>query len=150
MNRKYEILLLLNHKMEKKDLEKLISNIETKIGGNIVKKEDWGIKKLAYKINKEDKAYYILYFIETTSENIASLKEFISITKNIIRPMILRHERKWPFEYKTAKELKFPERRPRTFGPKKPYIKNPNEAVASTTDNSSASTLNKTVKKKDV
>lgn len=113
MNRKYEVMLLLNPNMEKDALDKLVSSIETKLGGNIVKKEDWGVKELAYKIEKSRKAYYVLYYVETTSENIQSLKEMIAITKDIIRPMILRHEKKWPFEYKTAKDLNFPAPRPR-------------------------------------
>lgn len=113
MNRKYEVLLLLNPELSKEEMEKLQDKVETKLGGNIVKKEDWGVKDLAYQINKSRKAYYVLYYIETTSEAVISFKEMIAVDKDIIRPMILRHERKWPFEYKTAKELKFPERKPR-------------------------------------
>jgi hypothetical protein len=40
MERKYEVLLLLNPLMEKTDLEKLIKEIESKLGGNVVKKEE--------------------------------------------------------------------------------------------------------------
>ncbi len=123
MDRKYEVLLLLNPNLEKEDLEKLLKNVETKLGGSILKKEDWGVKDLAYKINKSKKGYYVLYYVETTSENIISLKEMIAINKDIIRPMILRHERKWPFEYKTAKELKFPERKPRNNNGRRPDFK---------------------------
>lgn len=117
MNRKYEVMLLLNPNLDKDALAKLVSSIETKLGGNIVKKEDWGIKDLAYKIEKSRKAYYVLYYVETTSENIQSLKDMIAITKDIVRPMILRHEKKWPFEYKTAAELKFPAPRPKGSRP---------------------------------
>lgn len=113
MNRKYEVLLLLNPNLEKENLEKLIKDIEFKMAGNIIKKEEWGIRKLAYKIEKSRKAYYILYFVETTPEAIMNLKTLISIKKEIIRPMILRHEKKWPYEYKTGKDLLFPERKPK-------------------------------------
>lgn len=113
MNRKYEVLLLLDSALEADVIAKTISDVEAKLGGNIVKKEEWGLKDLAYKINKSKKAYYVLYYVETTAEAIASLKEMIAIDKRIVRPMILRHERKWPFEYKTASALKFPERKPR-------------------------------------
>lgn len=115
MNRKYEVLLLLDSKLEKEDIDKTIADVEAKLGGNIVKKEEWGLKDLAYEINKAKKAYYVLYYIETTSEAIASLKDMIAIDKRIVRPMILRHEKKWPYEYKTAKDLKFPERKKREF-----------------------------------
>ncbi len=111
MNNKYEVLLLLDSNLESDAIAATITDVETRLGGNIVKKEEWGLKDLAYPINKSRKAYYVLYYVETTPEAIASLKELIAIDKRIVRPMILRHERKWPFEYKTAKDLKFPERK---------------------------------------
>ncbi len=128
MNRKYEVLLLLDSKLESDAVATTIKDVEAKLGGNIVKKEEWGLKDLAYVINKSKKAYYVLYYVETTSEAIASLKEMIAIDKRIVRPMILRHERKWPFEYKTAKDLKFPERKKREFN-KKP-MRSSNEETA--------------------
>lgn len=111
MNRKYEVLLLLSSTLNEKDLAKTIADVEAKLNGNIVKKEEWGLKNLAYEIKKSRKAYFVLYYVETTPEAIASLKEMILIDKRIVRPLILRHEKKWPFEYKTSKELKFPERK---------------------------------------
>ncbi len=113
MNNKYEVLLLLDSNLESDAIAKTITDVEAKLGGNIVKKEEWGLKELAYQINKSKKAYYVLYYVETTAEAIFALKDMIAIDKRIVRPMILRHERKWPFEYKTAKDLKFPERKPR-------------------------------------
>ncbi len=115
MNRKYEVLLLLDSNLESDAISATIKDVEAKLGGNIVKKEEMGLQDLAYTINKSKKAYYVLYYVETTSEAIASLKQMIAIDKRIVRPMILRHERKWPFEYKTAKDLKFPERKKREF-----------------------------------
>jgi len=113
MERKYEVLLLLKPTLAKEDLIKLIEKIEAKLGGTIVKKEEWGLKKLAYDIKKFKEAYYVLYYVETEFENIATLKNMIAVDKDILRPMILRHDKKWPFEYKTGKDLKFPVRKPR-------------------------------------
>ncbi len=136
MNRKYEVLLLLNPNMEDAAKATLISEIEAKIGGEIVKKEDWGIKDLAYRINKSRKAHYVLWYVETTSENIQSLKDMIAITKDIVRPMILRHEKKWPYEYKTAKELVFPAPRPRGNRPQGPRGARPADKPAAKKDDS--------------
>ena len=113
MKRKYEVLLLLDPTLAKEDLIKLIENIEAKLGGKIVKKDEWGIKKLAYSIKKFKEAYYILYYVETESAKITELRNLIAVNKKILRPMIILHERKWPFEYKTGKDLKFPVRKPR-------------------------------------
>ncbi len=134
MNNKYEVLLLLDSNLESDAVAATITDVETRLGGNIVKKEEWGLKDLAYPINKSRKAYYVLYYVETTPEAIASLKELIAIDKRIVRPMILRHERKWPFEYKTAKDLKFPERKPRKEFNKSTRPARPAEENASTNE----------------
>ncbi len=132
MDKKYEVLLLLDSNLKTDEIAKTIKDVEGKLAGNIVKKEDWGLKDLAYTIKKSRKAYYVLYYVETTSDAIKSLKEMIAIDKRIIRPMILRHEKKWPFEYKTAKDLKFPERKPKKdFSPRtpKPAFKDKNDSI---------------------
>ena len=113
MNRKYEVLLLLKPSLAKEDLIKLLEKIEAKMGGKIIKKEEWGVKKLAYKIKKCKEAIYVLYYLEAESENIIAMKNMIAIDKNVLRPMIIKHDKKWPFEYKTSKELKFPVRKPK-------------------------------------
>lgn len=113
MERKYEVLLLIKPELNKDELKELISQVEEKLGGKIKSKEEWGIRELAYKIDKDTKAFYVHYYIETTPEAIDALKALIAVEKNIIRPMILRHEKAWPTDLKTSKELKFPERKPR-------------------------------------
>lgn len=124
MNRKYEVLLLLKPDLSDEIKTKEINSIEKLLSGKIVKKEDWGIKTLSYKIKKNIKANYLLYYVETLSENILNFKKTISINKNILRTLILKHEKKWPFEYKTSKELVFPERKN-----KKDFQKNKTEKI---------------------
>ncbi len=111
MNRKYEIMVLLNPTLGKDELEKEISSLEKKISGKIVKKEEWGKKKLSYEIKKQKEAYYVLYYVETTPEAIDEVKKSNLINKNILRELILKHEKLWPFEMKTSKDIKFPERK---------------------------------------
>ncbi len=113
MNRKYEVLLLINPNMDDDSKSKLIEEVESKFTGEIVKKEDWGIKETAYPIKKQDKAHYILWYVETPSSDIKALKEMIAIDTNVLRPMILKHEKDFPFNLKTSKDIKFPERKQR-------------------------------------
>lgn len=111
---KYEILFLIDPSLESSDLSNLIGEIEKILGGKIVKKDHWGKKELAYEIKKNKKADYHLYYVETNSENIFALKDMLAINKKVLRQLILRHEKKWPFEYKkTSADLKVPERKPR-------------------------------------
>ncbi len=111
MNRKYELMILINPSLGKEELEKTISGLEEKISGTIIKKEEWGKKKLSYDIKKQKEAYYVLYYVETTPEAIEEVKKSNLINKNILRELILKHEKSWPFEMKTTKDIKFPERK---------------------------------------
>ncbi len=109
--RKYEFLMIIKPNLEKAIEEEFIKNFEQRLGGNIVKKDDWGLRKLAYPIKKEQEAHYILYFVEAEPENVIKTREWLNIRKELLRSMVLVHEKKWPTEMKTSKELKFPERK---------------------------------------
>lgn len=132
--RKYELLILLKPNLKEDVKSKTVSLIEKILGGTIVKKEEWGLKKLAYPIKKEVESEYILYYVETKPQNIIKLKERINIVKEILRAMIILHEKEFPFNLKTTKDLKFPERKSRYSKNKmmredrKPFIKKSGEA----------------------
>ncbi len=119
--RKYELLVLLRPKLEKDELSKLVKEIEKKLGGKVIKKEDWGIKKLSYQIKKENEAYYLLYYVETDSEKIDLYKKFSLLNKNIIREMILVHHKEWPFNQKTSKDIIIPVRKTHYYQKRERY-----------------------------
>ncbi len=100
MFRKYEIMFLFNPNIDDKTLSKLVDKIEKKLGGKIIKKEEWGKKSTSYPIKKYNEAIYFLYYLETEPEKIEELKKFILIEKNVLRYLIIKHEKKWPFESK--------------------------------------------------
>ena len=108
MIRKYEFMFLLNPKLDEKEVAELSKNIEEKINGKIVKQENWGKKELSYEIKKQKEAIYLLYFIETESDNIDVIKSLVAVNKSILRSLIIMHEKKWPFDSKTLnlKEIK--------------------------------------------
>ncbi len=111
--RKYEILMLLRPNLEADVKSKTIEKAEKLIGGNIVKKEEWGLKKLAYPIKKEVEADYILYYVETEGDNVIEFRKAVNISKEIMRTLILVHEKDFPFNMKTTKDMKIVERKRR-------------------------------------
>lgn len=117
--KKYEILVILRPNLEKSALEKALKDFEKKFGGEIVQKEDWGLKKLAYPIKKHLEGYYVLYYIKTEGNNISEMRKHLNISKDIVRGLILSHDIKFPFEMKTTKDLVFPERTKPDFKNKK-------------------------------
>lgn len=108
---KYEILIMMFPNLTDKKRQDLILKIEKILNAKIVKKEDWGLRKLAYKIKHQDQSYYLLYYLETDINDLNQFKKMVSINKEIMRIFILKHEKKWPFEMRTSKDLKFPERK---------------------------------------
>ncbi|BDV02132.1 MAG: hypothetical protein HPAVJP_0210 [Candidatus Hepatoplasma vulgare] len=109
--RKYEVMLLFQPTLDKDMLFQEMSEAEKQLGGTIIRKDEWGLRKLAYPISKFLEAYYVIYYIETEPVNIIEFKKMLTIKKEIIRNMIIKHEKKWPFEMKTTKDLVFQNRR---------------------------------------
>ena len=65
-------------------LEKFISVIKS-FKGEIKKREDWGIRNLAYKINKNRKGHYTLLNIDGPPEAIREYERLMRLDEDIIR-----------------------------------------------------------------
>lgn len=92
----YEIAVLYHPDLEI-DLEKASSKVEKIIkdnGGNITKTDNWGRRKLAYPINKQEHAVYVFYTVKMPSENVAKIEQTFNITDEIIRFLIIRPDLK--------------------------------------------------------
>lgn len=85
---KYEITFLFDkkHKDFDKELEKMLESVKAKI----VKKEDWGVKKLAYPIKKLTEAHYIFFEIEIDQKKVATLSNKIRLEERIIRDLMVK------------------------------------------------------------
>ena len=70
-------------------IEKFISVIES-FKGKIKKKENWGLRNLAYKINKNRKGHYILLNIDSPPNAIIEYERLMRIDEDIIRFMTVK------------------------------------------------------------
>lgn len=89
--RNYEIAVVLHPDLEidlATTLEK-IENIITKNGGKVTKKDNWGKRKLAYKIKKQDWGIYVFYNVEIDPSKISKINQTLRITEEIIRYLIV-------------------------------------------------------------
>jgi small subunit ribosomal protein S6 len=59
-------------------------------GGKIVSKEYWGLRTLAYKINKNTKGHYVLLNIDTPYSALAELERVMGFDENIIRKGVFK------------------------------------------------------------
>ena len=70
-------------------VNELISVIES-LKGTIQKKESWGLRNLAYKINKNRKGHYMLLNIDGPAEAIVEYERLMRLHEDIIRFLTMR------------------------------------------------------------
>jgi small subunit ribosomal protein S6 len=61
-------------------------------GGTIEKTEMWGVKSLAYRINKNRKAHFTLFNLSAPAAAVAEMERQMRINEDILRFMTIRVE----------------------------------------------------------
>lgn len=89
--REYELTVLLHPDLEM-DLDaplKKVRDIITTNGGTIVREDNWGKKRLAYRINKEDFAVYVYFELKLPAEANAKVSSVFNITDEVLRYLLV-------------------------------------------------------------
>jgi len=92
----YEIAVLYHPDLEI-DLEKATSRVEkifTDNGGKVVNADNWGKRKLAYPIKKNEHAVYVFYTVELPAQSVRKVESTLNITDEVVRFLITRPDLK--------------------------------------------------------
>lgn len=92
----YEVAVLYHPDLEI-DLDKAearVTKIITDNGGKITKTDNWGKRKLAYPIKKQDFAVYVFYTVEAPADAPAKIEQTFNITDEIIRFLVTKPDLK--------------------------------------------------------
>lgn len=92
----YEVAVLYHPDLEI-DLEKASSRVVkifTDNGGKVISEDNWGKRKLAYPIKKNEHAIYVFYTVELPAESVAKVESTLNITDEVIRFLITRPDLK--------------------------------------------------------
>jgi small subunit ribosomal protein S6 len=90
MLKNYELLYIVHPDLEgstDKVNEKVAGFIK-KVGGEITSQEDWGKRKLAYKIAKNDFGVYVLVNFSAESSNLHEIERDLRLSEEIMRSMV--------------------------------------------------------------
>ena len=70
------------------DIKKIVDN------GNaeIIVREYWGLRNLAYKINKNSKAHYVLLKVRSSNETVKEIVKFAKYNEDIVRNKIFNSD----------------------------------------------------------
>jgi small subunit ribosomal protein S6 len=89
----YELVVLLHPDLEI-DVEtpiKKVENLVTAVGGQVIKRDNWGKRRLAYKIKKQDFAIYVYFEIKVDPSKVRELENTILITEEVLRHILVVH-----------------------------------------------------------
>lgn len=87
----YELAIVLHPDLEI-DLEKPLAKLEKLLQkyGNILSQEEWGKRKLAYPLKKQQFGLYYFYQLELTPESIVEVERNLTINDEILRHLIVK------------------------------------------------------------
>lgn len=92
----YEIAILYDPDLEI-DLEKATSRVEKIFvgnGGKITNTDNWGKRKLAYPIKRNESAVYVFYTVDIPAEGVRKIESTLNITDEVIRFLITKPDHK--------------------------------------------------------
>lgn len=92
----YEIAVLYHPDLEI-DLEKATDKVEkifTDNGGKVVNTDNWGKRKLAYSIKKNESAVYVIYTVDMPAQSVRKVESTLNITDEVIRFLITKPDLK--------------------------------------------------------
>ncbi len=94
--KEYELTVLIHPDLEA-DLETPLNKVRDIIkaaGGTIAREDNWGKKKLAYPINREDFAVYVYMDLELPAEAPLKISNTFNITDEVLRYLLVKADLK--------------------------------------------------------
>ena len=91
----YEHVFLARQDASTQQVEELtaqMTGIVEGLGGKVTKTENWGVRSLTYRMNKNRKAHFVLLNIEAPSSAIAEIERQERISEDVIRYLSVRVE----------------------------------------------------------
>jgi len=89
----YETVFIVNPDASQENTEKLTDDLVARVeaaGGRIVKRENWGVRPLAYPILKRKRGHYVLLVTDGEPAAVAVLEQAIKLEERIIRFLTTR------------------------------------------------------------
>ncbi len=94
--KEYELTVLIHPDLEA-DIEKPLTNVRDIIksaGGEIIREDNWGKKRLAYSINREDFAIYVYMDVKLPADAPLKISNTLNITEEVLRYLLVKVDEK--------------------------------------------------------
>ena len=91
----YENVFIARQDISSNQVESLaetFANIITENGGQVAKREFWGLKNLSYRIKKNRKGHYVLFNIDAPAAAVHEMERNMRINEDVLRYLTIRVE----------------------------------------------------------
>lgn len=91
--RRYETIYILRPNLNEEEINTIVESTNTILGsdgGQTISLDQWGLRKLAYLINKETQGYYIYCDYATEPVNVAEMERKFRIDDSVMKYMTVK------------------------------------------------------------
>lgn len=89
--KKYEIMYILKASLNDEERQTAMKRVEERLtanGAEVSKTTEWGLRTLAYEIEKETKGFYIILKVNAPKEALDEFNRLTRIDHNVLRYLI--------------------------------------------------------------
>lgn len=89
--KQYETMVILDAMLSDDVIASEVKSFADKIAaaGEVIRRDDWGKRKLAYEINHKSHGYYVIFYYKAESSVVADLENTFKLDENVLRWMTL-------------------------------------------------------------
>lgn len=107
MNRIYEELFILRPDITEEEIAPVVDQIRTVVinaGGTLDKEERWGVRKLAYRVEKRSEGYYVLVQFTCPASAVKEVERRLRVNDAVLKYLTVRIDDKLKWLEKRRKE----------------------------------------------
>ena len=93
----YEFTYIVNPVLEEEQYKEAVAKVNklfTDNGSEIEEVDEWGLRKLAYEIDKKNSGYYVNMYLTGPAEAIAAVERALRIDDHFMRSLTLKFDAK--------------------------------------------------------
>ena len=92
---KYEVMYIVRANLDEEGIKNVIAELSDAFTSNnsqVLECKEWGLRELAYEINKFTTGYYFLYVVEANAETVKEFDRIVRINESLLRHLIVKVE----------------------------------------------------------
>jgi small subunit ribosomal protein S6 len=94
----YDLNVLLNPNLDQAQIgveKEYIENAVKNAGGNVTALDEWGNRRLAYTIQKDREAYFLIYRLDMPTDQTNAIQTSLRLRDHVRRVMVVKQRPEW-------------------------------------------------------